>query len=257
MPGRKLRVDPLEFDENVAARAIYVSYDVPAELPMAENQGFKVGAPMIDGEIALRPGVSPNAMGHLQAAAISPVDGSVWFTARNWNSLLALNPKELDPAKRWRNYPVKGGWVAVSGVTLDSKGKVYWSELDGGMLGELDPASGKQIRYVIAQKGVGVGIMADKDDNIDFALIWGALFGRLDAKTHMIHTYPTPTPDNGILWVGSRSTGKHVGCGWQKGNNQQVGRRNRGCERISGSGFVGPDPPDRRGLERSGVGISI
>jgi virginiamycin B lyase len=85
------------------------------------------------------------------------------------------------------------------------------------MLGELDPASGKQIRYVIPQKGVGVGIMADKNDNIDFALIWGALFGRLDAKTRMIHTYPTPTPDNGIYGLAVDQQGNMWGAGWQKG----------------------------------------
>jgi virginiamycin B lyase len=217
MPGRKLRVDPLVLDEDVASKVIYVSYDVPADLPLATNQGPKVGASMVDGEIALRPGVPPTAMGHLQAAAISPVDGTVWFTGRIWNSMLGLNAKELDPAKRWRNYPIKGEWVAVSGVTVDSKGKVYWSELDGGMLGELDPATGKEVRYVIPQKGVGVGIMADKDDNIDFALIWGALFGRLDAKTHMIHTYPTPTPDNGIYGLAVDQQGNMWGAGWQKG----------------------------------------
>lgn len=217
MPGRKLRVDPLVLDEDVAAKAIYVSYDVPSDMTLARDQGPRVGAAMIDGETAMRPGFSPSAPGHLQAASISPTDGTIWFTARNWNSILGLNPKELDPVKRWRNYPVKGQWVAVSGITVDTKGKVYWSELDGGMLGELDPATGKQIRYVIPQKGVGVGIMADKDDNIDFDLIWGAQFGRLDAKTRMIHTYPTPTPDNGLYGLAVDQHGNMWGAGWQKG----------------------------------------
>jgi virginiamycin B lyase len=217
MPARRIRVDPVLLDEDVAAKAIYVSYDVPAGLPLAPNQGWKVGAPMVDGETPMLPGPASGARTQLQAAAISPVDGTIWFTARHWNSILGLDPKELDPAKRWRNYPVKGEWVAVSGVTVDSKGKVYWSELDGGMLGELDPATGKQTRYVIPQKGVGVGIVADKNDNIDFALIWGALFGRLDAKTRMIHTYPTPTPDNGIYGLAVDQQGNMWGAGWQKG----------------------------------------
>jgi virginiamycin B lyase len=217
MPARRLRVDPVPIDEYLASKAIYVSYDVPARLALAPNQGLKVGAPIVDGEIPLLPGPAAGARTQLQAAAISPLDGTIWFTARHWNSILGLNPKELDPAKRWRNFPVKGEWVAVSGVTVDSKGKVYWSELDGGMLGELDPVTGKQIRYVIPQKGVGVGIMADKNDNIDFALIWGALFGRLDAKTRMIHTYPTPTPDNGIYGLAVDQQGNMWGAGWQKG----------------------------------------
>ncbi len=215
-PTRRLRVDPLTLDENLASKAIYVSYDLPADLLIAKDQGPKIGAPMVDGEVPFLPPPSGPRSGHLQAAAIAP-DGSIWFSGRHSNSLLRLDPKELDPVKRWKNYPIKGGWVAVSGITVDSKGKVYWSELTGGMLGELDPVTGKQIRYVIPQKGVGVGIIADKDDNIDFALIWGAQFGRLEAKTRTIHTYPTPTPDNGIYGLAVDQQGNMWGAGWQKG----------------------------------------
>ena len=50
-----------------------------------------------------------------------------------------------------------------------------------------------------------------------FALIWGALFGRLDAKTRTIHTYPTPTPDNGIYGLAVDQSGNLWGAGWQKG----------------------------------------
>ena len=215
-PAKRLRIDPLTVDEDAASKAIYVSYDIPEDLPREPSQGNRVGAPMIDGEFAQRPAPTVH---HLQAAAISPLDGSIWFSSRVSNSLLRLDPKELDPVRRWTNYPVKGKdhWVAVSGMTIDSKGKVYWSELSGGMLGELDPVTGQQIRYVIPQMGVDVGIIADKDDNIGFALIWGSLFGRLDAKTRMIHTYPTPTPDNGIYGLAVDRSGNLWGAGWQKG----------------------------------------
>ena len=159
-PVKRLRVDPLVVDEVVASKAIYVSYDVPEDLRREPSQGDRIGAPMIDGVTAQLPAPT---LHHLQAAAISPLDGSIWFTSRVSNSLLRLDPKESDPVKRWKDYPVKGDhWVAVSGITIDSKGKVYWSEITGGMLGELDPVTGKQIRYVIPQKGVGVGIIVDK-----------------------------------------------------------------------------------------------
>ncbi|MGB7218660.1 MAG: carboxypeptidase regulatory-like domain-containing protein, partial [Vicinamibacterales bacterium] len=195
MPDKRLRIDPLVVDEDVASKAIYVGYDIPEDLPLEPTQGRRVGAPMIDGEFPQLPGL---ALHHLQAAALAP-DGGVWFSSRVSNSVIRLDPKQQNPATRWKDYPIKGDrWVAVSGMAADSKGKIYWSELKGGMLGELDPATGKQIRYVIPQQGVDVGITVDKDDNVGFALIWGALFGRLDAKTRTIHTYPTPTPDNGI-----------------------------------------------------------
>ncbi len=160
------------------------------------------------------PGV---ALHHLQAATIAP-DGSVWFSSRVSNSVIRLDPKESDPLKRWTDYPIKGDhWVAVSGIAADSKGRIYWSELKGGMLGELDPVTGKQTRYVIPQKGVDVGIVVDRNDNVGFALIWGSLFGRLDAKTRTIHTYPTPTPDNGIYGLAFDQNGNMWGAGWQKG----------------------------------------
>ncbi len=214
MPDRRLRIDPLVVNEDVASKAIYVGYDIPEDLPLEPTQGKRVGAPMIDGEVADLPGL---ALHHLQAAALAP-DGSVWFSSRVSNSVIRLDPKQLDPTKRWKDYPIKGDrWVAVSGMAADSKGKIYWSELKGGMLGELDPVTGKQIRYVIPQQGVDVGLTVDKDDNVGFALIWGALFGRLDAKTRTIHTYPTPTPDNGIYGLAFDQSGNLWGAGWQKG----------------------------------------
>ena len=214
MPDRRLRIDRLTLNEETASKAIYVGYDIPEDLPLEPTQGKVVGAPMIDGEVPDIPGV---ALHHLQAAALAP-DGSVWFSSRVSNSVIRLDPRESDPLKRWTDYPIKGDhWVAVSGIAVDSKGKVYWTELTGGMLGELDPATGKQIRYVIPQKGVDVGIAVDKDDNVGFALIWGSLFGRLDARTRTIHTYPTATPDNGIYGLAADQSGNLWGAGWQKG----------------------------------------
>ena len=216
MPEKRLRVDPLALDEAVASKAIYVSYDVPEDLEMQPDQGNRIGANMVDGVISQTPGLKVH---HLQAPIISQLDGSVWFSSRVSNSVIRLDPKEQDPARRWRNYPIKGSnhWVAVSGMAIDSKGHVYWSELQGGMLGELDPETGKQIRYDMPQKGCDVGVVVDKDDNIGFALIWGSQFGRIEAKTRRLHMYPTPTNDNGIYGLAVDREGNMWGAGWQKG----------------------------------------
>ncbi|MGD0906736.1 MAG: carboxypeptidase regulatory-like domain-containing protein [Candidatus Acidiferrales bacterium] len=214
-PDRGIRVDPLTVDEEVASKAIYVSYDLPPDAKNVTTAGTLPDSPMVDGVFEMLPGLK---QGTLQAATISPVDGSIWYSSRGSNSILGLYPKELDPAKRWRNYPIKGDpFVAASGMASDREGRIYWSELRGGMLGELDPATGKQIRHVIPQKGVGVGLIVDKDDNVDFTLIWGAMFGRLDAKTRTIHTYPTPTPDNGVYGLAVDAQGNMWSAGWQKG----------------------------------------
>jgi streptogramin lyase len=214
-PLRRLRIDPLPLDEDVASKAIYVLYDLPEDLPRQTSSGNQIGADMIDGVIAQSPAPRQH---HLQMAAISPVDGNIWFSNRLSNAVLRLDPKELDPARRWRNYPIKGNnWVSVSGMAIDSRGTVYWSELVGGMMGELDPVTGSEIRHFLPHQGVGVGIMADKDDNIGFGLIWGSQFGRLDAKTRQVHMYPTPTPDNGIYGLAFDANGNLWGAGWQKG----------------------------------------
>src|SRR5262245_14721727 len=75
-PDRRLRVDPLVVDEEVASKSIYVLYDIPEDVDKqkATTQGIKIGAPMIDGEFEMRPGLT---VGALQAAAISPVDGTI------------------------------------------------------------------------------------------------------------------------------------------------------------------------------------
>jgi virginiamycin B lyase len=214
-PDRGIRVDPLVVDEEVASKSIYVSYDLPPEAKNVTTTGVLPDSPMVDGVFELLPGLK---QGTLQAATISPVDGSIWYSSRGSNSILGLYPKEMDPAKRWKNYPIKGDpFVAASGMASDREGRIYWSELRGGMLGELDPATGKQIRHVIPQKGVGVGLIVDKDDNVDFTLIWGAMFGRLDGKTRVIHTYPTPTPDNGVYGLAVDQQGNMWSAGWQKG----------------------------------------
>jgi streptogramin lyase len=215
MAERRLRVDPLKVNEEVASKAIYTSYDIPLDLPMYPNQGEQVDALMIDGMVPKTPG---GTLHQLQQATISPLDGSIWYSSRFSNSLLRLDPKELDPVKRWTNYPVKGDrWVAVNGPAIDSRGHVFWSEHSGGHVGELDPATGKQIEYTIPIQGADVGIVVDKDDNVDFGLIWGAMFGRIDAKTHKLHVYPTPTPDNGIYGIAVDRSDNMWGAGWQKG----------------------------------------
>lgn len=215
-PDVGLRVDPLVVDEEASSKSIYVLYDVPADYKIVSSQGIKPGASMIDGMFEELPGLT---QANMQAASISPLDGTIWFSSKFSNSIMGLNSKELDPIKRWKNYPIKGPnpFVSASGITTDREGRVYWSELQGGMLGELDPVTGKQIRHVIPQEGVMVGLIVDKNDNVDFSLIWGAMFGRLDAKTRTIHTYPTPTPDNGIYGLAVDQQANMWGAGWQKG----------------------------------------
>jgi streptogramin lyase len=215
MPDKRLRVEPLLFDENVASKAIYVSYDIPDDLPFP-SMGNRIGGPAIDGVIEQ---LAPETRHHLQAAAISPLDGRVWYSSRASSSILGLDPKQLDPARRWENHPIKGEpYVHPTGIAVDRKGRVYWAEARGSRLGELDPATGRQIRYALpAQAGAMLQVVVDKDQNVGFSLIWGAFFGRMQAASRRLHMFPTPTPDNGIYGLDIDQAGNMWGAGWQKG----------------------------------------
>ncbi len=215
MPDKALRVEPLLLNEDVASKAIYVSYDIPDDLPFP-SMGNRIGGPTIDGVIEQ---LAPETRHHLQAAAISPVDGRVWYSSRASSSILGLDPKQLDPAKRWDNHPIKGEpYVHPTGIAVDAKGHVYWAEARGSRLGELDPVTGRQIRYALpAQAGALLQVVVDRDQNIGFSVIWGAFFGRMEAASRRLHMYPTPTPDNGIYGLDVDRAGNMWGAGWQKG----------------------------------------
>jgi streptogramin lyase len=217
VPERQLRVDLLVPDESVVSKQIYVSYDVPEDIPFAP--GAYRTENMVDGAA---PGVGPPyAVPHMVSTFVSPVDGNIWVSCGSCNALLRLNPTTYDSSERWKIYPIKGPnpHVLPSGIAIDKQGHVWWSEdLIGGLVGELDPATGKQIRYALPYEGGAIhDVVVDKDGNIGFGLIQGAQFGRIDAKTHQVHMYPTPTPDNGIYGLAADQHGNLWGGGWEKG----------------------------------------
>jgi virginiamycin B lyase len=215
VPDKRLRIDPLVVDEQVASKMIYVSYEIP-DLPFV-SAGNIIGAPMVDGVIPqLAP---PEKYHHLGSVFISPVDGNIYFSSRASNSILRLRPNELDSSERWTNYAIKGDpYTHPSGIAVDKQGRVYWAELKGAMLGELDPATGKQIRHALPEQAGAVHeVVVDKDGNVGFDLIWGAFFGRMEAVSRRIHMYPTPTPDNGMYGLAADQHGNLWGAGWQKG----------------------------------------
>jgi len=216
MPDRRIKVEPLVPDEDVVSKSIYVSYDNPANVPMAPG-GNVIGADMIDGVIAQAP---DSGRGHyLHDPFVSPIDGTIWYADPGGNAMVNLDPKKMDPATRWKVFPIKGTpYVFTHGITVDSQGHVYWAEIQGGMLGELDPTTGKQIRHTVPMPGSMLQVVTDKDENIWFTNYLGGNFGKLDAKTRRIHMYTAPTPDNGLYGLAADQQGNVWGAGWQKGD---------------------------------------
>ncbi len=214
---KRLRFEPMQFDEEVVSKAIYVSYDIPPDLQVAKG-GDKIGAPMIDGVIAQEPFPKEGKRHQFGSTFISPFDGSIWHSSRASSSILRLDPRNPNP-DRWTNYPIKGDpYVHPDGIGVDKQGHVYWAELKTDRLGELHPETGKMIRHSLPQQsGAMHEVVVDKDGNVGFSQIYGAQFGKLIPSTGKIYMYPTPTPDNGLYGMAIDQKGNMWAAGWEKG----------------------------------------
>ena len=222
-PDKRLRVDPAILDEDRLANAIYVSYDIPDNFPRPAFRGAVIGANEIDGVTAQDPWVSSPGGRSVPQLLHDPflVPDGVWYANPVANAMVHLDPRELDPNKRYKVYPLKGSdtYVFLHGITADSKGRVYWAEITGGQLGELDPATGTQIRHYTPRRGGMLQVVTDKDDNIWFAMVKGpGGVGELDAKTRVVHQWQTPTPDNLLYGLAASPVdGTIWGAGYDKG----------------------------------------
>ena len=222
-PDKRLKVDPPILDEDALAKAIYVSYDIPDNFPRPAFRGNLIGANEIDGVTAQDPWVARPDGRPVPQLLHDPfiVPDGVWYANPVANAMIHLDPKELDPNKRYKVYPLKGPetYVFLHGITVDSKGHVYWAEITGGQLGELDPETGKQIRHYTPRRGGMLQVVTDKDDNVWFAMVKGpGGVGELDAKTRVVHQWQTPTPDNLLYGLAANPVdGTIWGAGYDKG----------------------------------------
>jgi streptogramin lyase/mono/diheme cytochrome c family protein len=220
-PDKRLKVDPPIINEDALAKTIYVSYDIPDNFPRPPFRGDRIGADEIDGVTAQELSAqSGRALPQLLHDPFIVPDG-IWYANPTANAMIHLDPKQLDPSKRFKVYPLKGPdpYVFMHGITVDSKGHVFWAEITGGQLGELDPETGKQIRHYTPRRGGMLQVATDKDDNIWFGMVKGpGGVGELVAKTGVVHQWQTPTPDNLIYGLAiSPTDGTVWGAGYSKG----------------------------------------
>ena len=208
-PRRDIKTDDLRVDEDEVADAIYMEYDLP---PMQRTEPFHTilkgeNRPPLSENNPLK-NVRPNHM--LHDAYVAP-DGKIWFGDTGGNELLRLDPKELDPVKRWKEYPIPGDeFVFIHGSTVDSKGRVYWAEMRGSRLGELDPKTGEMTRHEVPLHGGMLQVVVDSHDNVWYGIANGSALGKLDATTRKLSSWKLQTPDshpygfiaarNGTIW---------------------------------------------------------
>ncbi|HZN28857.1 MAG TPA: hypothetical protein VFB88_05805, partial [Xanthobacteraceae bacterium] len=122
--------------------------------------------------------------------------GNVWTADRgNPNAIVKLDPRTA----KFEHYPLPERGIP-HGITVDSKGIVWWGETVGFKFGRLDPKTGKMDRYPIDPsgnlKGRGHDPIVDYDDNIWLTVIRGNKLAKYDQKTGKISLYEPPSPNS-------------------------------------------------------------
>jgi virginiamycin B lyase len=221
VPDKRIRTAPPPIDEDALAKAIYVSYDIPDNFPRPSFRGDVIGADQVDGNVPQQlADAGPFMPTQILHDPFIASDNSIWYANPTANAIVHLDPKALDPNKRYKVYPIKGApYVFAHGITLNSKGHIFWAEITGGQVGELDPETGKQIRHYTPRRGGMLQVATDQDDNVWFGMVKGpGGVGMIDAKTGAVHQWQTPTPDNLIYGLAiSPKDGTVWGAGYSKG----------------------------------------
>ncbi len=210
-PRRQLKHDPYLVEEDALAKAIFVEYDAP-DLPIPKaNEQIMDDAAIV--------AITANAQ-ILHDPMPSP-DGHIWYTASVASEIVRLDPHDLNPERRWKQFPINAPdaprGVYPHGLALNRQGHVFWAESQGGKVGELDPATGKTTRYTLPTEGSLLQVARDQKDNIWYGQIQGSSLGRLDAETRQIFQWGTPTADSspygltvdqkGHMWTASFAKG--------------------------------------------------
>ena len=176
---RDLKLDPLPLNEADLSQAIYVQYALPPPVIGANGQTRSRG--MHD--------IFP-----------SRVSSTVWFGDTGTGSILGLDLRNIEYPSRFREWPIPSAMdrsVVPHGI-IEDHGQVYWAELAGTAIGQLDPATGTINRYLSPSKGSLHTLRADSKGNIWYTSVYGASkIGRLDAKTKTMKEWdPSPNYKN-------------------------------------------------------------
>ena len=152
---RDLKLDPLVRDEAALSRAIYIEYE--------------------------------GASGHDPAP--NPAEpGVVCLSGSRNDTIVCVDTNNPDPETRetvWDIPNPDGGRLTPHGIIMDGRGYVYWSELRGDHIGELNPKTGEIKRYRLPTPGGGAHTLrADSRGGIWYSNFSAASkIGRLDLAT--------------------------------------------------------------------------
>ena len=152
---RDLKLDPLVRDEAALSRAIYIEYE--------------------------------GASGHDPAP--NPAEpGVVCLSGSGNDTIVCIDTNNPDPETRasvWKIPSPDGGRLTPHGIIMDGRGYVYWTELRGDHVGELNTKTGEIKRYRLPTPGGGAHTLrADSRGGIWYSNFVGvSKIGRLDLST--------------------------------------------------------------------------
>lgn len=187
---RELKHDPYLVDEEALSKAIFVEYDAP-EMPSPK------GTEQIMDDAAV---VMMTSNVQILHDSMPAPDGHVWYTASVASEIVRLDPTELNPALRWKQFPIDSPdaprGVYPHGIAMNNEGHIFWAESQGGKVGELDPATGKTTRYTLPSEGSLLQVVRDHRNNIWYGQIQGSSLGRISGADRQIAQWGTPTADS-------------------------------------------------------------
>ena len=136
---RDLELDPLVRDETALSQAVYIQYELHRAPPRELSNG-----------------VTPRGGIHSVYASLA-YPGTIWVSGNGSNAILRVDTRDPDFTRRTTEYWIDNPAdinVTPHGI-IEYRGKVYWVELTGDHLGELDPATGIMTRYQMPTTGAG------------------------------------------------------------------------------------------------------
>jgi virginiamycin B lyase len=182
-PGSKprdLKTDPLVRDEDALSQAVFIQYDVPP----AEGRPFK--------QVGTYGGPPSRSLHSAWVSIANP--GTVYMSGNRSGSIVAVDTHNIDYAtrtKEWRIDNPENIMVQPHGLFDDRTGRVYFVELTGDRVDQLDPKTGKIERWKIPTEGGGPHSIWP-DSKGQFWYTYFAASGkiaRFDSKTKMVKEY--------------------------------------------------------------------
>jgi streptogramin lyase len=167
---RDLKYDTLVRDEEALSKAVWIQYEIP---PVDDSKTN--GLTLARGTHDVRPSSDPRWR------------GMVWLTEPGSNSILAMDTTDLNSATRTKEWFItdpRANFNAGPNSIVEHDGHMYWAELKGDSIGDINEATGEMHRYLAPTPSQTMhGIIADSRGGVWYASLGGGIVGRMDVET--------------------------------------------------------------------------